>query len=160
MFKRLSHAYSLTLAIWFLFRNMKTSTSSLATPLVFFTPANMQNMPPWSQDLLSSQSGPWVLSSGAGVRVLFRVNTTSRHSHPTSNPDNKVTSNPRKLLITSLPQEDCDVQAPPKALFMDHKTSRFYRSHVLKCWAVVLTWEIIVQIWLATNKMPFLFSWH
>lgn len=157
MFKRLTHAHSLTLAIWFLFRNMKTSTefSYLKTTLVFFTPANMQNMPLWSQVLLSSQSGPWVLSAGTGVRVLFGVNMisnrqlprqTSYHSHPTSNPDNKVTRNPSKLPITSLPQEDWHAKSSWSFIY-DHKT--------LKCWDVVLTWEKQAQIWLATNKSPF-----
>ncbi len=69
-----------------------------------------------------------MLSAGTGERVLFRVSTSTNRqlqrqaSRPTSNPNNKVTSNPSKLLITSLPQEDYDAQDPPVASYMDHKT--------------------------------------
>lgn len=112
----------------------------LATPLVFFTPANMQNMPLWSQ-VLSSQSGHWVLSSGTGAWVLFRVNLISKRqlprqtSHPTSNPDNKVTSNPSKLLITSLPQKDVWRARSPQKLCI--WISRFCQSciEMLSCGA-------------------------
>lgn len=56
-------------------------------------------------------------------------------SHPTSNPDNKVTSNPSKLLITSLPQKDCDVQDPPEALYMDQPFLSESYIEMLSCGA-------------------------
>lgn len=115
MFIRLSHAHSRTLAVWkhenilfsalsrmcyttgFLYACKYAKHVAVISGLVIFTVR-----------ALGVVSRNWSAGAIRGQRELEQA--TSSHSHPMSNPDNKVTSNPSKLLITSLLQGDCDAQ--------------------------------------------------
>lgn len=157
MFKRLSHAHSLTLAIWFLFRNMKTSTEFSYLKPHWFS-LRLQICKTCLCDLRSC----YLHSQGPGCCqqelecVCYSGSTWSQTGNCRDKLLTTLTSHP--ILTTRSPAipvssrlppycRKTDTQNPPEALYMDHKT--------LKCWDVALTWEKQAQIWLATNKSPF-----
>lgn len=148
MFKRLSHAHSLTLVIWFLFRNMKTSTElSYLQHHCFFL--RLQICKTYRCDLRSCylhSQGPGCcqqeLECGCYSGSIWSPTDNCRDKPLTSHPI-LTTRSPAIPVSSRLPpyRRKTDTQDPPEALlYMDHKTSCFCQSHTLKCWDVALTW--------------------